>query len=42
MRLQLIKVPVFVRRFGWLMLDGVRESAENTGRAGAFISHRLE
>jgi hypothetical protein len=33
MRLQLIKIPVFVRRFDWLMLDGVSESAENAGRA---------
>ena len=33
MRLQLIKIPLFVRRFGWLMLDGVSESAENAGRA---------
>ena len=32
MRLQLIKIPLFVRRFGWLMLDGVSESAENAGR----------
>jgi hypothetical protein len=32
-RLQLINVPVFVRRFGWLMLDGISESAENMGRA---------
>ncbi len=42
MHLQLIKMPVFVWRFGWLMLDGVSESAENAGRAGSFISHRLE
>jgi hypothetical protein len=33
MRLQLIKKPVFIRRFSWMMLDGVSESAENTGRA---------
>ena len=33
MRRPLIKIPAFVRRFGWLMLDGVSESAENAGRA---------
>jgi hypothetical protein len=30
--IRLIKIPVFIRRFGWLMLDGVNESAENMGR----------
>jgi hypothetical protein len=33
MRLQRIKIPVFVRRFDGLMLDGVSESAENAARA---------
>ena len=33
MRLKLFKIPVFVKRFGWLMLDGVSESAEYTGHA---------
>ena len=33
MRIQLLKIPAFARRFGYLMLDGIRESAENTGRA---------
>jgi hypothetical protein len=42
MRLPPIIMPGLVRRFGRSMLDGVGESAENTGRAGVCISHRLK